>query len=70
MKPIIEVWPSEDRPEFAVRADRATVIQARRAVARQYGLPLRYLGTRVVNLPEREGLVGRRRRAHIFTDEF
>lgn len=71
MKPIVEVWPHEDRPLYAVRADQASVAKARAAVRRQYdsGLPLRYVGIQVVNLPEREGLRGRRRRAHIFTDE-
>jgi hypothetical protein len=62
---IFDIWPHDHEAQFAVRADEASADDAKVAVEREYG-PVEYVGVRVVNLPEREGLVGRRRRAHIF----
>lgn len=68
---MLTVWTSEEREEYAVRADEApTEAVALAAVRHEVSDPtldVHYLGIRVVNLPEDEGLIGRRRRAHIFS---
>ena len=68
---LVDVYPSEDEPLYAVPVREWSQDQGREAVEVQYpsGLPVRYLGVRVVHLSPDDEHRGRRRRAHIFTDE-
>jgi hypothetical protein len=68
----VDVWPAEDEDWFAVRADQASVEEGRQAVAAKFAFRLEvvvYRGLEVWNLPESEGLKGRRRRAHVYVTD-